>query len=121
MALGAWGEKTAAHYLQRHGCKILYRNYRGPHGGEIDLICRDRETLVFVEVKTRRSEKNFRPIDAVNKEKRNLIKRGALSWLRLLGNPDVTFRFDVVEVIAAEPLEVRWIQNVFQLPEPFRY
>ncbi len=121
MALGAWGEKTAARYLQRRKCKILYCNYRGPHGGEIDIICRDQETLIFVEVKTRRSEIFFRPIDAVNKEKRKLIKRGALSWLRLLRNPDITFRFDVVEVIAAEPFEVRWIQNVFQLPEPFRY
>lgn len=121
MALGAWGEQVAARHLRRHGCKILYRNYRGPHGGEVDLIVREREILLFVEVKTRRHENYFRPLDAVNKKKKSLIKRGALSWLRLLGNPDLTFRFDVVEVIASEPLEVRWVKNIFLLPEPLIY
>ena len=99
-ALGVWGERYAAQTLRRHGVKILYRNYRAPKGGEIDLVCRDQETLVFVEVKTRRIEKNFRPRDAVDHKKQMLIKRGALSWLHLLDNPDIPFRFDVIEVIA---------------------
>ena len=121
IALGSWGEGVAARALQKRGFKILYRNYRAPYGGEVDLICRDQYGLVFVEVKTRRCEKNFRPLDAVNRKKQALIKRGALSWLRLLGNPDVAFRFDVVEVIATDLPEVRLVENVFQLPEPFRY
>ena len=50
-----------------------------------------------------------------------LIKRGALSWLRLLGNPDIPFRFDVIEVIATQPPQVRWIENAFLLPDPIRY
>jgi putative endonuclease len=121
MELGAWGEQVAAKELKRRGFKILYRNYRGPHGGEIDLICRDQETLVFVEVKTRSSEKYSRPLDAVNRKKQKLIQRGALAWLRLLGHPDLTFRFDVVEVIASKPPEVRIIENAFGMPEWFRY
>lgn len=121
LALGAWGERVAAKELRRHGIKILYRNYRAPHGGEVDLICRHGDMLLFVEVKTRRTEKNFRPIDAVNRSKQALIKRGALSWLQLLGNPDISFRFDVIEVIATEPLEIRWIESAFLLPDPFRY
>ncbi len=121
IALGAWGERVAARALRRRGVKILYRNYRSPHGGEVDLVCRHEDALLFVEVKTRRTEKFFRPLDAVNPYKQELIKRGALSWLRLLGNPDVPFRFDVVEVIATEPLEVRWIENAFLLSDPFRY
>ncbi|MDH4469543.1 MAG: YraN family protein [Verrucomicrobiae bacterium] len=120
-ALGLWGERYAAQTLRRHGVKILYRNYRAPQGGEVDLVCRDRETLLFVEVKTRRVEKNFRPLDAVNHKKQILIKRGALSWLRLLGNPDIPFRFDVIEVIATQPPRARWIENAFLLPDPFRY
>lgn len=119
--LGAWGEVVAARELKRRGFKILYRNYRGPHGGEIDLVCRDRETLVFVEVKTRSSEAHSRPFDAVNHKKRKFIQRGALAWLRLLGMPDLTFRFDVVEVIASKPPEVRVIENAFKMPESFRY
>ena len=119
--LGVWGERVAAKELKRRGFKILYRNYRGPHGGEIDLIFRDRETLVFVEVKTRSNEEYSRPLDAVNRKKQKLIQRGALAWLRLLGHPDLTFRFDVVEVIASKPPEIRLIENAFQMPESFRY
>lgn len=119
--LGAWGERVAAKELKRRSFKILYRNYRGPHGGEIDLVCRDRETLVFVEVKTRSREEHSRPLDAVNCKKQKLIQRGALAWLRLLGRPDLTFRFDVVEVIASKPPEVRVIENAFNMPEWFRY
>ncbi len=121
LELGAWGECVAAKELKRRGFKILYRNYRGPYGGEIDLVCRDRETLVFVEVKTRSSEEHSRPFDAVDRKKRKLIQRGALAWLRLLGRPDLTFRFDVVEVIASKPPEVRLIEQAFQMPTWFRY
>jgi putative endonuclease len=119
--LGTWGERMAAKELKKRGFKILYRNYRGPHGGEVDLVCRDRETLVFVEVKTRSNEKHSRPFDAVDQKKQKLVQRGALSWLRLLGFPDLAFRFDVVEVIATRPPEIRVIENAFQMPTSFRY
>lgn len=68
----------------------------------MDLVCRDGAVLAFVEVKTRSSEKFGRPADAVNSEKRELIARGARSWMRLLDNPSIVFRFDVVEVIAGD-------------------
>ena len=72
------------------------------HGGEVDIVCRDRDTLVFVEVKTRTREDFGRPVEAVNAAKRKLISRGALAWLQLLDNPDILVRFDVVEIILAE-------------------
>jgi len=56
---GARGEKLACRYLKRSGYKILLRNFRGRSGGEIDIVCRDNDTLVFVEVKTRK--RRFRP------------------------------------------------------------
>ncbi len=121
LALGAWGEDKAARHLKRLGWKILRRNFRAPGGGEVDLVCRDRDTLVFAEVKTRRSEEMGRPLDAVDRKKQRLIRRGALYWLRLLGMPEITFRFDVIEVLASEPVEVRVIESAFTLPEPFRY
>lgn len=121
IALGAWGERVAARELKRRGFKVLYRNYRAPHGGEIDLVCRDRETLVFIEVKTRSHEEHSRPFDAIDRKKRKLIQRGALAWLRLLGMPRLTFRFDVVEVIASNPPEIRVIENAFGMPTWFRY
>ena len=123
LQLGARGEKLAARHLRRHGFKILYRNFRGRRGGEIDLVCRERETLVFVEVKTRTREDFGRPLDAVGREKQRRISLGALAWLRLLGNPDIHFRFDVVEVtIAAGALpKIELIRNAFQLPDSYIY
>src|SRR3984893_8723622 len=115
---GARGEKLACRFLRRHGYKILYRNFRGRTGGEIDLVCRDRDTLVFVEVKTRTREDFGRPFDAVDRDKQRRISRGGLAWLRLLDDPDILFRFDVVEVIIANEAEPRFelIRNAFALP-----
>jgi putative endonuclease len=121
LALGRWGEKEAAGHLERLGWKVLRRNFRAPGGGEVDLVCRDGETLVFAEVKTRRSEELGRPLDAVDQKKQQLIQRGALHWLRLLEMPDLTFRFDVIEVLATDPVEIRVIESAFTLPDPFRY
>src|SRR4030095_4262753 len=98
----AHGEKLASRFLRSRGCKILYRNFKGRSGGEIDIVCRDRDTLVFVEVKTRPREDFGRPITAVDRQKRKRISRGALNWLRMLDNPDILFRFDVVEVLVTE-------------------
>ncbi len=121
LALGQWGEDLAARHLKRRGWKILRRNFRAPGGGEVDLVCRDGDTLVFAEVKTRRSEEMGRPLDAVDGKKQRLIRQGALCWLRLLEMPDITFRFDVIEVLATDPVEVRVIESAFTLPNPLRY
>jgi len=120
---GARGEKLACRFLRRHGYKILYRNFRGRRGGEIDIICRDRDTLVFVEVKTRTREDFGRPIAAIDQEQRNRISRGALAWLRLLDNPEILFRFDVVEVLIGDEIKPRieLIRDAFQLPRVYIY
>jgi putative endonuclease len=113
----------AARFLRQHGYKILYRNFRGRSGGEIDLVCRDGDTLVFVEVKTRTGEDFGRPFDAVDRTKQKRIAQGGLAWLRLLDNPDLLFRFDVVEVIiAGEPKpRLELLRNAFELPKPYIY
>jgi putative endonuclease len=120
---GARGEKLARRYLKRNGYKVLFRNFRGRSGGEIDVVCRDNDTLVFVEVKTRAREDFGRPVEAVDREKRNRISRGALAWLRMLDNPDIFFRFDVVEVIIADNTKprVELIKNAFPLSRPYLY
>src|SRR5205814_9160750 len=104
---GAHGEKLACRFLRHNGYKILYRNFKGRRVGEIDIVCRDRDTLVFVEVKTRTREDFGRPIAAVDREKQKRISRGGLNWLRMLDNPDILFRLDVVEVIIAEDASPR--------------
>ena len=121
--LGRWGEKLAANFLRRNGYKILYRNFRARHGGEVDLVCRDRDQniLAFVEVKTRTSDAWERPADAVTPEKEALICRGARAWLHMLDRPDVAFRFDIVEVIIADGKpRFQLLKSAFQLPEERR-
>lgn len=88
--------------LYANGRKILYTNFRGPNGGEVDIIARDGNTLSFVEVKTRRKRSTSRPLDAVNFKKQQLIRRGARAWLKLLKDEDILWRFDVVEVELTE-------------------
>lgn len=120
---GALGEKLACRYLRRNGYKVLFRNFRGRSGGEIDVVCRDKDTLVFVEVKTRGREDFGRPVEAVDRQKQKRISRGALAWLRMLDNPDILFRFDVVEVIIADDTKprVELIKNAFVLSKPYIY
>ncbi len=90
----------------------------------MDIICRDKKEkkLVFIEVKTRASEKYGRPITAVDHDKQFYIARGALAWLRMLDDPEVPFRFDVVEVVMDEPRPTLTIvRDAFSLPAPYRY
>ena len=93
------GERLAARRLRRLGFKVLYRNFRPSNGGEIDLVCREKQTLVFIEVKTRAPGALGRPADAVDAGKEEAIIRGAQSWMRLLDDPGIPVRIDIVEVI----------------------
>jgi len=123
LRIGIRGEKLARRFLRQNGYKVLYRNFRGHSGGEIDIVCRDDDTLVFVEVKTRAREDFGRPFAAVDRQKQRRISRGGLAWLRMLDNPEILFRFDVVEVILAEDAKprVELIKNAFQLSAPYIY
>ena len=113
--IGDLGEQLAGVYLKSLGWKVLYGNYRAPKGGEVDIVARDGEILVFLEVKTRTSRGYGRPLDAVDGKKQELIERGANSWLKLLGRRDMPWRFDVVEVILAdgEQADVNLVKNAF--------
>jgi putative endonuclease len=119
---GALGEHAAKKFLQRAGLKFLAANFRSDHG-EIDLIFRDGDCLCFVEVKTRSSEDWTRPAAAVDARKKKLLSQTALDYLHLLKNPEVKFRFDIVEVLLCdgEIREVRHLPNCFALSKPFRY
>ncbi len=119
---GQLGERAARKHLRRSGLKFLTANFRSPRG-EIDLIFRDGEGLVFVEVKTRSSEDWTRPAAAVDARKRRLLSQAALDYLKLLRNPEVKIRFDIVEVLLhdGEVREVRHLPNTFTLAKPYRY
>lgn len=80
--------------------KVLRRNFRWGRGGELDLVCRDGDTLVFVEVKSLSTERFGAPSQHVDVRKRRMLRCGAVKWVSLLGWR-VSFRFDVVEVTLA--------------------
>ncbi|MGD0744424.1 MAG: YraN family protein [Verrucomicrobiota bacterium] len=119
---GELGERAANHYLRRRGLKFLTANFRSARG-EIDLIFRDDDCLVFIEVKTRSSEDWTRPAAAVDARKRRLLSQTALDYLRRLKNPAVKIRFDIVEVLLADGAvrEVRHLPNTFAMARPYRY
>ena len=95
---GNYGERVAASFLRRHGYRILTRNYQATDG-EIDLVCRHGEILVFAEVRTRGSEAFGRPSESIDERKEAALRRAASSYLKLLKRDDITYRFDAVEVM----------------------
>jgi putative endonuclease len=119
---GELGEHAAEKHLRSLGLKFLTRNFRSDRG-EIDLVFRDEDCLVFVEVKTRSSEDWSRPAAAVNARKKRLLSLTALDYLRLLRNPEVKIRFDIVEVLLADGdvREVRHLPNTFPMSRGLRY
>ena len=119
---GRLGEWAARRHLQGMGLKFLVANYLS-HRGEIDLIFRDGDSLVFVEVKTRSSEAWTRPSAAVNSRKKRRLSRAALAYLRHIRFPAVRIRFDIVEVLLTDGAvrEIRHLPNAFSLSVPYRY
>lgn len=87
----------AVRFLRRQGYRILQRNYRCP-AGEIDIVAADRDELVFVEVKARRSTAFGRPEEAVTPTKARQIRRAALSYCHRHGLTDPPCRCDVVAI-----------------------
>jgi putative endonuclease len=119
---GKLGESAAKKFLRRQGLKFLTANFRSARG-EIDLIFHDGDCLAFVEVKTRSSEEWTRPAAAVNAVRRRRLSQAALDYLRLLKNPPVKIRFDIVEVLLTDGKvhEIRHLPNTFAMAKPFRY
>ncbi|MBI3878149.1 MAG: YraN family protein [Verrucomicrobia bacterium] len=118
---GRLGERAAKKHLQRTGLKFLAANFRSKRG-EIDLVFRDGDCLVFVEVKTRSDESWTRPAAAVNADKRRRLSQAALDFVRRLRDPRVKIRFDIVEVLLSDGdvREVRHLPNTFSLSPPHR-
>ena len=121
--IGELGEKVAAQYLVSQGLRVLWRNFVGIGGGEIDLVLRDGQTLVFCEVKTRTSMKWGRPADAVDAEKRRYLSLGAQKWLKMLGLPTIAFRFDIIEIVLerGRSPKINLIKGAFTLSKHFTY
>ena len=105
-ALGAQAEARAAQLLQRKGYRIVARNWCC-RGGELDLVCDDRGTLVFVEVRARASADHGTPFETVGDVKRRRLVHAARMYLATRVEGEVACRFDVVAIMgdAVEHLE----------------
>ncbi|MFA4842357.1 MAG: YraN family protein [Candidatus Omnitrophota bacterium] len=120
LVFGSRGEDVAADFLKKEGYKILARNYRTKMG-EIDIVARDNDTLAFVEVKTRHSDKFQDAYEAVGKRKQRQIGKAALAFLKERKLFDKKARFDVVALCYGDSSTPRpdLIKNAFELDERF--
>jgi putative endonuclease len=112
--IGREGEEAAAGFLLSRGYRLLHRNYRCGRFGELDIVALDGDTLVFVEVKTRRSAKYGTGAEAVGRRKQERLLLLARWYIAAERVGDRPCRFDVVEVDAAgKGMEPRLIQGAF--------
>lgn len=109
--LGTKGEDIAVKYLEKIGCQILIRNFRSYYG-EIDIIVKDKNEYVFVEVKTRASDKFGKPVEAVDNTKQKHIYKTAEYYLYCKKLENTYIRFDIIEVYKRqEKFYVHHIKN----------
>ncbi len=112
-ALGRRGERAAEKHLRRNGYRIVARNFRAA-GAEIDLVAIDGDTLVFVEVKTRRSRAAGAPEEAVDERKQKRMRRAAEVFARRYRADEIEMRFDIIAVDASgKRLEIELLRNAF--------
>jgi putative endonuclease len=114
--LGRQGEKRAAAFLKQHGIQVLARGVANQFG-EIDLVGLDGDTIVFVEVRTRRSLDAGHPAESVTAEKQGRLTRAALAFLKQNRLLDRRSRFDVVAILwpdGAKSPEIEHYKNAFE-------
>ena len=115
LSLGKFGEDLAFKEIKRLGYKKILRNYRCPLG-EVDLVAIDGDTLVFIEVKTRKGRSLSYAKEAVNAKKRRQLSKVALFYMKTNNLNGVRARFDVVAVsLAGGEQQVELIRNAFEL------
>jgi putative endonuclease len=117
-SLGRFGEELALEALIKLGYQCLARNFRCALG-EIDIIARDRETLVFIEIKTRRGRSTGYAKEAITPHKKKQLSKVALAYLKENDAFEAKSRFDVVAIsMAGGKPEVEVIRNAFELAYP---
>jgi len=115
LRVGKKGEDLALKRLKKLGYRCIVRNYRCPLG-EVDLIARDGDTLVFVEIKTRRGRSPGYAKEAIDKRKQRQLSKVALAYMKAEDCCDVKSRFDVVAInLSPGGEQVEIVKNAFDL------
>lgn len=110
--MGRTGEEEAARFLIGKGYTLLYRNYRTKLG-EIDIICKTGDTIVFVEVRTKRTVRFGTGAESVQWSKQNKIRLVAQHFLAHKGMLDRPIRFDVIDIFLNHEPQITHIMNAF--------
>ena len=119
--LGKIGEEAAVGLLKDNGYKILQKNYKTKLG-EIDIIAKDKDTICFIEVKARQTDRFGLPCEAISKFKQRQISKAALIFLKGKNILDKKARFDIVSIIYSEEKpKLDLIRGAFELDNYFLY
>ena len=113
-AIGDLAEGLAARFLEQQGLKVLTRNFRC-RGGEIDLICRDGKTLVFVEVRLRRNASFGGASASITRSKQQRIALAAQHYLLANGKTDAPCRFDCLLLDHLSSERILWLRDAFSV------
>jgi putative endonuclease len=115
LELGRYGEDLAYKRIKRLGYRKIIRNYRCPLG-EVDLIANDGDTLVFIEIKTRRGRPTGYAKEAVDARKQRQLSKVALSYMKSNNCSEAKARFDVIAIsIKEDKPEIEVVKNAFDL------
>ncbi|MCQ2789536.1 MAG: YraN family protein [bacterium] len=107
---GKIGEKLAKEFLEKQGYKILETNIHFSRNCEIDIIAQDKNTIVFIEVKTRSSSTCGSPLEAITKTKFNNIKTGVFNYLQ--EHKFKKFRIDAISIILKPEISIKHLKNI---------
>jgi putative endonuclease len=117
--VGEAGEEAAARYLAKQGFKLLHRNLRLGRTGELDIVARERETLVFVEVKSRMAGETLGGLVNITAAKQHKLWELGAHYLKRFGGDHKAVRFDAVEVefvdAALRRHEIKHVRDAFRL------
>ena len=113
--IGALGEAKVVRFLEKNGCRILEKNYFCKIG-EIDIIAKEKDITLFIEVKYRKNSGTGMPFEAVNFPKQIKIMRCAMLYAQSKGLFEKPIRFDVIEILGEE---ITWHKNAFQLKKGY--
>lgn len=108
--VGTCYEKMAVTYLQQRGLDVLACNYRCRFG-EVDIIAKEKDVVVFFEIKYRKDADKGLPLEAVTKKKQRTISRCAAAYLAYTKCTDCSARFDVIGILGEE---IVWMRNAFE-------
>lgn len=110
--IGQLGEQEACNYLQKQGYKILEKNFHYSRYAEIDIIAKDKDTIVFVEVKTRTTAEFGHPFEAVNHKKLLNILKAGLAYLKTTKESHKNYRIDVIGVLGTQKPQIEHLKNI---------